>query len=219
MRGVCAYCGGAPTTRDHVPSCVLLDEPYPENLPVVDCCPTCNKGFSSDEQYLACFIDCVIAGSTNPDRSTRPKVARILREYPSLGARIAKSEAVGPGGEQVWSPEIDRVNNVLLKLARGHAAFELGLLQTDQPNSVTCAPIVAVDGAALDRFLEPQQTHFWPEIGSRAFIQACKTYPAAGYDEWHVVQPGRYQYLVTQVDGLTVRMLISEYLLCEVQWD
>jgi hypothetical protein len=31
----CVYCGNVTETRDHVPSRILLDEPYPENLPVV----------------------------------------------------------------------------------------------------------------------------------------------------------------------------------------
>jgi hypothetical protein len=45
-----AYCEGVPETRDHVPSRVLLDEPYPENLPVVPACKSCNSGFSADEE-------------------------------------------------------------------------------------------------------------------------------------------------------------------------
>jgi hypothetical protein len=28
----CVYCGGPEETRDHVPSRVFLDPPYPENL-------------------------------------------------------------------------------------------------------------------------------------------------------------------------------------------
>ena len=219
MLGECVHCGGAPDTCDHVPSRVLLDEPYPQNLPVADSCSACNNGFSSDEQYLACLIDCVITGSTDPTRCTRPKVARFLAENPALAARIAHSETVGPNGEQVWRPEIDRVNKVLLKLARGHVAFELSLLQIDEPVSVSHAPVVSVDRESRDQFIQPQQTPFWPEIGSRAFNHVCKSFPPGGCDEWQIVQPGRYQYLVSQADGLFVRMLISDYLLCEVRWD
>jgi 5-methylcytosine-specific restriction endonuclease McrA len=35
-KGFCVHCGGPDETDDHVPSKVLLDEPYPENLMV---CP------------------------------------------------------------------------------------------------------------------------------------------------------------------------------------
>lgn len=44
----CVYCGGATESRDHVPSRILLDEPYPENLPVVPSCDSCNGGYSLD---------------------------------------------------------------------------------------------------------------------------------------------------------------------------
>jgi hypothetical protein len=42
----CVYCGNAPDTDDHVPSKVLLDKPYPDQLPVVNACRSCNQGFS-----------------------------------------------------------------------------------------------------------------------------------------------------------------------------
>lgn len=212
MLGVCVYCGGSPDTRDHIPSRVLLDEPFPENLPVADCCQTCNTGFSLDEQYLACFIDCVIVGSTKPGDVERAKVTRILTDTPAIAARIAASETRGSDEQQIWQPEINRLYNVILKLARGHVAYELSLLQIDEPLSITCAPIIALDDHVVEQFLSPQETPSWPEIGSRAFIQACKQFLAASADYWHVVQPGRYQYLVSQADGLFVRILLSKYL-------
>lgn len=217
LRGVCVYCGGSPNTRDHVPSRVLLDEPYPPNLPVADCCETCNTGFSLDEQYVACFIDCVIAGSTSPGEVERPKVARMLTDTPSLAARIATTEQRSAEGQQTWQPEMSRVNNVVLKLARGHAAYELGELhQLDDPEAILCVPLANLDERTIEQFLSPQETPFWPEVGSRAFVRACKEF--TGADHWQIVQPGRYQYLVTQVNGLTVRILLSEYLACEVRW-
>ena len=63
--GSCVYCGGAPDSRDHVPSKVLLDDPLPPDLPVVEACSTCNGNFSLDEEYLACFLECVFSGSTS----------------------------------------------------------------------------------------------------------------------------------------------------------
>ena len=63
LTGKCIYCGRNPETRDHVPSRVLLDKPFPDNLPVVDACRTCNEDFSQDEEYLACLIECAICGT------------------------------------------------------------------------------------------------------------------------------------------------------------
>jgi len=37
-KGFCVHCGGPSETIDHVPSKVLLDEPYPENLMAAPAC-------------------------------------------------------------------------------------------------------------------------------------------------------------------------------------
>jgi len=42
-KGFCVHCGGADESRDHVPSKVFLDEPFPENLPVSPSCLKCNN--------------------------------------------------------------------------------------------------------------------------------------------------------------------------------
>lgn len=63
----CAYCGGSTESRDHVPSPVLLDEPYPDNLPVVGACVDCNQSFSIDEEYIACAIDSARIRASNSD--------------------------------------------------------------------------------------------------------------------------------------------------------
>ena len=56
-KGFCVHCGGPSETVDHVPSKVLLDEPYPENLMAASACRKCNNDFSIDEEYLACLLE------------------------------------------------------------------------------------------------------------------------------------------------------------------
>lgn len=220
FKGACVYCGAKPTTKDHAPSKVFLDEPFPGNLANVDSCRNCNVGFSLDEQYLACFIECVVSGTIDLPRLKRQKIARILAETPALALRIAKSRANADLDNLIWNPEIERINSIVLKLARGHIAYEFGLLLTaDEPARLKCAPINTLSGPGAERFLRSQPTPFWPEIGSRAFIRACKLTVPPGADNWHVVQPGRYRYLVSQTRGVTVRIVIRDYLACEVQWD
>jgi len=81
--GFCVFCGSKPSTRDHVPSRVLLDEPYPPDLPVVPACESCNASFCKDEQYVACLLECAISGSALPRVVGREKIGRIaLRECP-----------------------------------------------------------------------------------------------------------------------------------------
>jgi len=134
-QGWCVYCGRAEETRDHVPSRILLDEPYPANPPIVPACLRCNAGYSLDEEYLACLVDCVLAGDTEPQGIFRAKIRRILSRKPKLAARIRKSKQV-IDNRIIFRPEADRVRNVFLKLGHGHAAFELNEPQLDEPARV-----------------------------------------------------------------------------------
>ena len=118
------YCGAPTETREHVPSRFLLERPYPDNLPVVGSCATCKQRFSEDEQYLVCLVESALCSSTDPDTIKRPTVARILRNSPAFQARLQSAKTKTNGGVQ-FAVERHRVANVMLKLARDRAAFEL----------------------------------------------------------------------------------------------
>src|SRR5438132_1330963 len=89
LRRSCIYCGTGHPTRDHAPSKVFLDEPYPENLPIVLACKSCNGSFSLDEEYLLALIECTLSGSVKPAYVSRPKIREILERAPALAARPA----------------------------------------------------------------------------------------------------------------------------------
>lgn len=216
--GRCVYCAtGDTATRDHVPSKVLLDEPFPENLPVVPACETCNASFSSDEEYLACLIDVVLAGEVDSKKVPRPKVARLLVERPTLASRLFEAKTV-KDSETQFLVEWNRVRTAIMKLARGHAAYELNEPQFREPTYYGVVPLTQLD--------QEQRTAFesvggnlavWPEVGSRAMTRLIE-----GQDlepgGWIVVQPGRYRYIARVADEIIVRMVLSEYLACEVVW-
>lgn len=152
LLGVCVFCGGLPDTRDHVPSKVFLDEPLPDNLPIVEACAICNQGFSLDEEYLACFLEVVIHGCVEPDKLTREKIKRSLAINQRLVARLESSLRIDDNGQKVWMPEIDRVTNVILKLARGHANYELGLPQFDKPTFISFKPFLSMSEEEMENF-------------------------------------------------------------------
>ena len=223
--GICVYCGAVPETRDHVPSRVLLDEPFPDDLPTVPACGICNHSFSEDEEYLACFLECVVCGTTDPEVLRRQKIGRILAVNPRLRQRIDYARE----GYDNWHPEAESIRNVVLKLARGHAAFELfpGIEELGFPTLRGPSGFAVM---ALDSLSDKERSSFedvWapelgllPEIGSRAFVRCVEgNSDHLGYgDGWVVVQPGRYRYAVTESDGVLVRMVLREYLACEVRW-
>lgn len=222
QQGFCVHCGGTTETRDHAPSKILLDKPYPRNLPVLPACPTCNEGFSTDEEYLACFIECVLHGSTDPDKQARKKVSRILAESQALRERIERSkkqsQTLGGGEIIVWRPEEDRVRNVILKLARCHAAFELNEPQIRDPDHYMVTPLEGLSREQREHFETAPDTGVWPEVGSRA-MQRMTVGDQPYSDGWLEVQEGRYRYMAVGAGSVMVRGVLSEYLAFEVVWD
>ena len=220
LNGLCAYCGASADSRDHVPSRILLDEPYPDNLPVAESCTECNQGFSVSEEYFACLLECVIQGTTAPNDEFRAKIAATLSARPTIAARIEKGRRIGADGGLLWMPENDAVREVVLKLARGHLTFELGLQRTDDPVAVEIVALPSMSAQALHTFfsLGEESGHLYPEIGSRAFVSVLTGMPTAYY-QWQVVQEGRYEYSVGQSAGDWAQILISDYLACRVVWD
>lgn len=225
LTGICVYCGAPhPDTRDHVPSRVLLDKPYPPQQPVVGACEKCNASFSLDEQYLACFIECVIRGTVEVAGLQRTKIRRILGDSPSLQHRIEACMRKDAAGNLLWQPEADRVRKIILKLARGHVAYELYPI-FEEPFEVILAPLPVLSKEEQAAFalggMTTGKLGLWPEIGSRAFSRALGKKPdhLDQQGEWLVVQPDRYRYAVVETGGVLVRMVLSEYLACAVYWN
>ena len=167
--GACIYCGATPETRDHVPSRVLLDEPFPENLPVVPSCRACNTSFSLDEEYCAALIDCVTVGTAELTSRHRAKVRKILERQPALAAALQAARSVDPAtGAVKFAPNVDRLRTIVLKLARGHAAFELHAVDEEEPSSVSIAPLALFDDPSREAFEASPVATLFPEVGSRA---------------------------------------------------
>jgi hypothetical protein len=220
LKGRCIHCGGPNETRDHIPSKVLLDEPFPASLAASPSCLECNNSLSADEEYLACVLECVIAGDVNPKGIERSKIAHILARSPKLQERIRQGRQEGDG-QTVWNIDQERVRRVLLKLARGHAAYELSEPQTDEPEFFWWKPLQTMTMAERHAFevgptesLEP-----WPEVGSRYMQRICSDGKDFGENGWLIVQPLRYRFKLSLSRGLRIQIIIREYLACEVSWD
>lgn len=218
LGGRCAFCGNSPDTRDHCPSRVFLDSPYPENVAVVPACFTCNNGFSKDEEYLACLLGCTISGTTDPEAQVRHKIAALLRRQEKLLNRIELSRFVA-NGATFFRPEIERVKGVVKKLARGHWYYETAEQADRDPDHVWIAPLSLLNGDELGEFEKVDLPPIYPEIGSRAFQRLCVGRPGVPYFEgWIEVQSGNYRYAVVWGGSLTVKIVIHEYLACVCEW-
>ena len=113
------------------------------------------------------------------------------------------------------------MRRVAVKLARGHAAYELSLPQIEEPIG-SVLPFVAMCDSERTIFENAGNgdLRVWPEIGSRAFHRAAGAHPYATQPgPWISVQEGRYRYSVDQDGGVCVRMVLSGYLACTVEWE
>jgi hypothetical protein len=215
--GFCFQCGGNTGTVDHLPSKILLDDPLPQGWKPLPCCEKCNNGLSNDEEYLAIFVECVVSGSTDPEKVARPKIRSALLAHSSLRAKIekARQETLRDDGSKLleWSLDTERAKRVLLKLARGHAAYELNEPMLDAPHQFWFCPIHSMTNIQRTAFESAPETNVFPEVGSRAMQRMMQ-----GQNGWITVQPGRYRYLATASGEVVVRAVLSEYLAFEAVW-
>lgn len=182
---------------------MLLDEPLPDDLPIIGSCYQCNSGFSQDEEYLACLVECVLGGSTDPDVVKRPKVRAALLHSPALAARIEAGRNKDASGTIVWRVEEDRMLKVIVKLARGHIAHHYSEPRVDGPVHIVAMPLGMMSENQREAFETAPENRLWPEVGSRAFVNLIVGGDTI-YDVesgWNVLQAGRYRYLVAQPGG------------------
>ena len=216
---VCVYCGGTPDTVDHVPSKVLLDEPYPPNLPVVGCCESCNNSFSVDERYVACLLECAALGSCEPAGLMREKVRRLMSEKRHLRRTLEAACTLGAHGRVTFRPDPERLQAVVMKLARGHFSFACGEIVLQPPIGIAIVPLHELSDRERRCFEEEPVQDVLPELGSLTFHEALGLGDTAITNEgWQVVQPHRYRYLVSWTSETLVRCVLGEYLACEVRW-
>jgi len=224
----CIHCArslaGLDTSDDHVPSKSLLSKPRPHHLPVVAICKDCNTSFSRDEQYAVTFLSCVLSGSSAPEQQSNASAARALAASPRLRTLIERSrtEYTTVGGEKrfLWKPDVERINRVVVKNARGHAYFEWGEPMLNAPIHVWTTPLESMSSEQRSDFEsagEGPGLAVWPEVGSRMMSRLVTG--AVLSDGWVIVQSGTYRYSVDASGGLRVRTVLWEYLATEVLWE
>jgi hypothetical protein len=166
---------------------------------------------------VACIIECTKIGTTDPDKIEREKIAKTLRSQPSLRKKI--NAARDTGGFDV---ELNRAKTVVIKIARGILKFELAELVSNQPRNMMIEPICSMEELAWQIFNEKRvPITTWPEIGSRAFQRAVEGNGRSSEkrDFWKTIQGGRFRYMIDKDPFLRVRMVINEYLACDLTWD
>lgn len=208
----CVYCGEQVEDRDHIPAKVFLNEPYPENLDVLNSCRACNGNASKDEEYVACVLEVVKKGTLELDK-LRPKIARTLNYQTKLYERLKKDVVAQDPFEIKF--DFDRFHNVFLKLAKGHAAHELNIFTFEEDCEIQWSPFNKMDRSQFEWFINPPKFELYPELGSRGMQ---RTFENEGII-WIEVQKDQYSYMA-YVDwvGSHVRIHFSDYLAIYIFW-
>jgi hypothetical protein len=218
FQNYCAYCGSQKESGDHVPSQILLDEPYPDHLPIVPACKKCNQGFSLDEEYLACLLDCMITGNVDVNEEKRLKVRKAINHSPKLKQMLNDSKEFLLDGSISIVPDWERVEKVVLKLARGHSLYELNEYHIESPSRIFMRPIPLMAPQDMEKFMALPISSRFAEVGSRHLERTVIFNEKPYIPEWIIVQPERYMFAVSVSNNTTIRLIIRNYLACEVCW-
>lgn len=218
----CIYCGQSATTREHVPSKTFLSEPFPENLPTIPACFKCNNGYSDDEKYVACFLD-KLKSYVYTDYSCSKKTCQRIEKDKLLQKTLMEQLKVD-NGKVYFQPDEERILRILVKLARGHAGFELDHVCFDDSEiRIWYDFVFNMSEQETQSFCHIPTYDVAPEIGARGMflIQNIGTGEASTFANWNDVQDGQYRYQVAMNGGasVTVKLVIYEFLYCQVDFE
>ena len=229
----CIYCGAVANTREHIPSKAFLQKPLPSDLPVLPACQRCNNGFSSDELYTKTYIECLKEVNNNNygiiemDSKDRKEVKEAKKSI----KRALDEKTIGYD---------ERIGRVLLKLAIGHAVYELSegyysFKWSGVPLYVKYLIRSTVSEEAWNdqEYAEVINDEILPDIGSRVFrniyvvqlpLKKLETKKSQNLNlvmmDWTDIQDGIYRYIAYfKGNKLIVKMIIMDYIYGEVVFE
>ncbi|WP_148639428.1 hypothetical protein [Aquimarina longa] len=154
-----------------------------------------------------------------------------MKKTPALRQRIENSRRK-IDGQIVFEPEIERVNNVMLKLARGHASYELSQPCRSDPDHFWCGPLLTLPKEDQETFNSVHFQQNFGEVGSRNMQRLLVTQMIVKSEDgkeknismvindWIDVQDDLYRFIAIDDMGmLIIRIVIAEYFACEVAWE
>ena len=168
-------------------------------------------------------LEVILKGTTDGDFVDNPKIVRILNRNNVLYTEIdnSKIEYQTLRGESKidWKPNMKRIENVVVKNARGHAMYEFDEPMTERPNSIIIRLFSAMGESEKSEFLNSNDGHgLWPEVGGR-MMQRIITGDGL-INGWVDLQEGFYRYSVNQQESaIRVKSIIREYLTKSVSWE
>ena len=127
----------------------------------------------------------------------------------------------------IFNIEVPRVRSVLLKLARGHVAYELSTVCRSEPSRFLRGSLSQLSIEEREYFEDIYVTEMLPEIGSRGLQRLLVTQVKLQNNDsvnlfivdWVEVQQNRYRYLAYgDKNEIRVKIVLSDYLYCVILW-
>ena len=220
----CIYCGAHADTREHTPSKAFLTEPFPDNLPTIPACFKCNNGFSFDEDYVACYLE-VLKSANYRGCSIKEKVAERLQKNPTLSELIKKQIEL-ENGKVNFHYDANRMTNILIKLARGHAGYEFDYVNFDYEPDIWYDFSFRMSEEQIEQFNSITLIDKMPDLGARVYNRLCIVDDPVSkkilytFLEQINVQEGEYRYNVYfDNNDICVKIVIGEMLYCVVKFE
>ena len=219
LKDYCVFCGALLATveasKDHVPSKIFLDKPYPKNLFQICVCKDCNNSFSMDEEYAATVLGVLMSGSADPDKQAWNKVGRILSRKPKLQQQLEKGLRVDERGKFFkFKFDEKRLANVLAKNAKTLAIYMISESCLKEPSNIDWRCISQFNHEEMKQFETIPPQSLYPEVGSRMLYLV-----AQNDNGWIEIQKGVFRFATTWSDSIIVRMVFREFLFAEVVWN
>lgn len=220
----CIYCGDKAETREHIPSKVLLLEPYPDNLPTIPACFKCNNSFSADEEYFACYLE-MLKSQVYNDFSCSEHILDILEKKPQL-RQLINSQITNIDGKVKLSYDKNRFIHIINKLAICHTGYDFDNVDFDGPVNTWYDFAFNLTHEEKVKFEMPQIMDCLPEISSRFSCNFCiaentQTGEMFLLNDWMTVQEHRYKYYISHNDngGIRVKIIVYDYFYCQVDFN
>jgi hypothetical protein len=232
----CIYCGKPADSREHIPSKVFLEKPYPDNLFLVPACKKCNNSFSADELYTWFIIQTLKKLYYENKYIESKMVKRRFKNHPVIIAKVnedlrefLKEIIDRTKGNDIYNYKSKRIERILEKLAVGHSVFELseGYYIEDEEWSVSNIAYAFAPSLSQNEIDDFEQAidisnQLLPEIGSRVYdhiyvVQAMTSNENIGFQfvmlDWVDIQEEKYRYIcANSVNEIVVKIVIDEFL-------
>ena len=244
-KSFCIYCGKVADSREHIPSKVFLDKPFPADLYLVPACRVCNNSFSSDELYTWFVIKLLEQRAGIDCLSTSYQSAKRFASHPGVHSEAQNDISLfinRPNSFDVHKTLFDfkseRIARILKKLAVGHAVYELSecyyseSLDTWKTSTIEYSFAPTLSQEIIDDFNCAIDINglVLPEIGSRVYeniyVITLPLCPIEGDNnmalgvvllDWTDVQDNRYRYIaVHSPTSIQVNIVIDEFLYAAV---